>query len=134
MHVHVGKTSVMLIGICPNFSMVDLMQIYIDNEIIKNVENQKLLGVTTDKTLSWDKQIEMVSLTIIRRITLLELLSKYVEKQSLSQYYNSYILPIFDFGCLILGRCSAVNINRLLKLQTRAARIILRMDMMTQSQ
>ena len=89
--VPVGKTSVMLIGTRQNLSMVDPMQIY--NEIIKEVmENQKLFGVTIDKTLSWDKQIDIVSLNITRRITLLKLLSKYVEKQSLSQYYNSYIL------------------------------------------
>ena len=43
---------------------------------------------------------------ISRRITLLKLLSKYVDKKSMNQYYNSYILPIFDYGCMIWGRCT----------------------------
>ena len=96
MYVHVGKTSFMLIGTRQNLCLVESIEIYVDNEIIKEVENQKLLGVMIDKHLSWDKQIDIVSLNIM-----LKLLSKYVGKQSLNQYYNSYILPIFDFGCMI---------------------------------
>ena len=48
-------------------------------------------------------------------------------------YYNSYILPIFDYGCMIWGQCSTYNINRVLKLQKRAPRIILQADFMTPS-
>ena len=46
----------------------------------------------------------------------------------------SYILPIFDYGCIIWGRCTTTNINRLVKLQKRAARIILQADFYTPSQ
>ena len=49
-------------------------------------------------------------------------------------YYNSYILPILDYGCLIWGRCSKTNTLRILKLQKRAARIILKADITTPSQ
>ena len=48
-------------------------------------------------------------------------------------YYTSYILPIFDYCCIIWSRTSALNTNRLLKLQKRAARIILGADIMTPS-
>ena len=133
MYVHVGKTSFMLIGTRQNLSLVESIEIYIDSEIIKEVENQKLLGVMTDKHFSWDKQIDIVSLNITHRLTLLKLFSKCVGKQRLNQYYNSYILPIFDFECMIWGRCSVTNTNRLLKLQKRAARVILQADMNTPS-
>ena len=52
---------------------------------------------------------------------------------NLKLYYNSYILLILDYGCMIWGQCSTYNINRLLKLQKRAARIILQADFMTPS-
>ena len=94
---------------------------------------KKLLEIIIDKTLSWDKQIDSVCLNISRRITLLKILSKYVDESSLKQYYNAYILPIFDYGCMIWGQCSTYNMNRLLKLQKRAARIILQADFMTPS-
>ena len=92
------------------------------------------VGVITDKTLSWTNQIDSVCLNIARRITLMTQLSKYVNKESLKQYYNSYILPIFDYDCMIWSRSSAINTNRLLKLQKRAARIILKADIMTPSE
>ena len=84
-----------------------------------------------DSTLSWDRQIDSVCQKITRRIMFLKVLSKYVDKSSLKQYYNSYILPIFDYGCMIWGQCSLYNMNRLLKLQKRAARTILQADFMT---
>ena len=133
MYVHVGKTSLMIIGSRQNTSRTESIEIYLENEIIKQVDNQKLLGVTIDQTLSWDKQVDIVALNISKRITLLKLLSKYIGKDSLNQYFNSYILPIFDYGCLIWGGNTAAQTNRLLKLQKRAARIILRADTMTPS-
>ena len=39
-----------------------------------------------------------------------------------------------DYGCLIWGRCTKANTLRILKLQKRAARIILSADITTQSQ
>ena len=49
-------------------------------------------------------------------------------------YYNSYILPIFDYGYMIWGRSATTNIQRLIKLQKRAAQIILKVDILTPSQ
>ena len=67
------------------------------------------------------------------RITLLKLLSKYIDQPNMKLYYNSYILPIMDYGCMIWGRCSKQNTHRILKLQKRAARIILKADITTPS-
>ena len=64
----------------------------------------------------------------------MKLQSKYLDKSHLNQYYNSYILPIFDYACLIWGRCTLSNINRLIRLQKRAARIVLNVNFSTPSQ
>ena len=98
------------------------------------MEKQNLLGVVIDNKRTWNEQIDTVCLTITRRITLLKLLSKYIDKRSMTQYYNSYILPIFDYGCMIWGCCTTANTQRLLKLQKRAARIILKADILVPSQ
>ena len=123
MFVNLTKTSSMSIGSRQNLSNSDDFFITIDDDDISNVENQKLLGISIDKTLSLDKQIDSVCLNISRRITLLKLLSTYVDMPNQKLYYNSYILPIFDYGCMIWGQCSAYNINRLLKLP-RWSRIV----------
>ena len=134
MHVHIQKTAYMTLATRQNLRREDHIEIYIDSEIIQTVEQHKLLAVVIDRSLSWDKQIDAVCLNITRRITLLKRLSKYIDKSSMNQYYNSYILPILDYGCLIWGRCSKSNILRLVKLQKRAARIILNADIYTTSQ
>ena len=64
----------------------------------------------------------------------MKLLSKYVNQNSLRQYYNSYVLPVFDFGCVVWGNTSNANLTRLVKLQKRAARMILKVDVMTSSE
>ena len=124
----------MLLGSRRILNKTDPLEIFLDNEQIQNVEKQKLLGVVIDNKLTWNEQIDTVCLNITRRITLLKLLSKYIDKKSMTQYYNSYILPIFDYGCMIWGRCTTANTQRLLKLQKQAGRIILKADILTPSQ
>ena len=112
----------MALGSRQYLSGIEALDISLENELIQKVEHQKLLGVIIDMSLSWDKQIDSVCLNISRRITLLKILSKYIDKTSMNQYYNSYILPILDYGCLIWGRCTKSNIIRLLKLQKKKQR------------
>ena len=50
---------------------IDSLKILFDNELIKSVENQKLLGIIIEKSLTWNKQIDAVCLSVTRRITLL---------------------------------------------------------------
>ena len=133
MHVHIQKTAYMTLASRQNLRREDHIDRYIDKKIIQTVEQHKFLGVVNDRSLNWDKQIDAVCLNITRRITLLKLLSKYIDKSSMNQYYNSYILPILDHGCLIWGCCSKSNILRLVKLQKIAVRTILKADIYTPS-
>ena len=133
MLINAHKTSLITLGARQNLSRIETVHVYLDEDIIKEINHQKLLGIIIDRNLTWDKQIDAVCLNVTRRITLLKLLSKYVNKSGLKQYYNSYILPVLDYGCLIWGHCSNLNINRLVKLQKRAARIILSVDYTTPS-
>ena len=103
MFVNLTKTPSMSIGSRQNVSNSDDLFSIIDDDDISNVGNQKLLGIIIDKTLSWDKQIDSVCLNMTRRITLLKLLSKYVDMANLKCYYNSYILPFFLFWVHDLG-------------------------------
>ena len=134
MFIHIGKTSLMTAGSRQNIGHIN-MEVFIDGELIKEVENQKLLGIIIDKTLSWDKQTDVVCLNVTRRITQMKLLSKYLDKSHLNQFYNSYILPIFDCACFIIwGQCILSNIKRLIRLQKRSTRIVLKVDFSTPSQ
>ena len=105
------------------------ISVTINEHSIESVSAQKHLGITIDKNLTWEQQIYLVCRNVSRKLTLMKLLSKYVNQNSLKQYYNSNVLPVFDFVCVVWG-----NLTRLVKLQKRAARIILKADFMKPSE
>ena len=108
----------------------------IHEHTIESVSSQKHLGITSDKNLTWEKQIDLVCKSASGKITLslMKLLSKYIDQTSLKQYYNSYFFPVFDYGCVVWGNTTHANVTRLVKLQKRAARIILKADFLTPSE
>ena len=91
--------------------------ITINEHSIELVNTHKHLGITTNKNLTWEKQIDLVCQTISHKLTLMKLLSKYVNQDSLKQYFNSYVLPVFDFGCVVWGNSTNANLTRLVTLQ-----------------
>ena len=60
-------------------------------------------------------------------------LSKYVPVKVQKLFYQGYTLPLIDYGSNTWGLTSKLNIERLSKLQKRAARIILKADFDTPS-
>ena len=133
MHINVNKTFSMTIGSRYSILNNHELELTLDNNEIQTADTFKMLGIQLDQMLTWDKQIDSVCLNITRKITLMKMLSKYVNQDSLKLYFNSYILPLFDYGCVVWGHCSANNMDRLLKLQKRAARIILQAEFNTPS-
>ena len=83
MIVNIVKTSTMTAGTRQILYHNDDIEIYMDGELLRAVDNQKLLGVVIDKHLTFDIQIDNVCLNITRRITLLKLLSKYTKCTSI---------------------------------------------------
>jgi hypothetical protein len=49
-------------------------------------------------------------------------------EEELKLYYNGYLLPLIDYCSVVWGNTNKVNLEKILKLQKRAARIILRAD------
>ena len=106
----------MWVGVWQTLQGLDSLDICLANERIQQVESQKRLGIVIGRSLMRDDQINIVCLNITSKITLLKQLSKYIDKDNMKVYYNSYILPIPDYCCIIWSRTSALNSNRLLKL------------------
>ena len=93
----------------------------------------KANGIVIDDHLSWAPHIDYLCSTISSKISLLRHISIYVPQNIQKIFYQSYIQPLLDYGCNTWGNKTAANIERLSKLQKRAARIILRADFMTPS-
>ena len=93
---------------------------------------QKLLGVRLDQHLAWTAHIDNFSY-IASKISLLRQLVEYVPTCAQKQFYQRYILPLIEYRSITWGTTSIANIQRLSKLQKRAARIILKANCCTPS-
>lgn len=133
MRVHLGKTKYMVIGNKNRNNDLPDLVLQCDETFIERVSKQKLLGIYIDENLSWNPQIDYLCSLISSRISLLKQLSKYVSKEAQKMFYSGYILPLVDYGSNTWGTTTSTNIDRLLKLQKRAARIILQADFTTPS-
>ena len=79
------------------------------------------VGVTT-------RSPRMVTMCLLTRSMLIEMY-----RVTISWYVPVYV-PFFDFGCVVWGNTTNANLTRLVKLQKRAARMILKADFITPSE
>ena len=115
MVINPTQTTCMLIGTKKRKAMMEKeFNIYISNENIQNVNIQKLLGIYLD----WKNQIDYICKNISSRLFLFaKIKKKYLDQKCKILFFNSYILPIFDFCCIVQGNCSEEGIQRITKLQ-----------------
>ena len=97
----------------------------IDDTVIPCVSTTQILGVHFDDALSWDVHIQNVCNKINKNLYLLQQIKHFLPIDSRKLFFNSYILPHFDYCSIILGNCSQTQMYRLEKLQKRAAQIFL---------
>ena len=103
------------------------LHLTVDNISLDNVQEHKLLGVYIDNHLKWQPQINYVCKKLNSKITLLKHVYYYLTDEMRQMYYNAYILPIFDYCCHIWGKDNKSHIKRVKTLQTRTAKIILKL-------
>ena len=80
------------------------LEIHVDNICIENVSKQKLLGVYIDGHLNWAAHIYYLCSNVSSKISLLRQLSQHVPQHVHNLYFHSYILPLIDYGSVIMGQ------------------------------
>ena len=86
-----------------------------------------------DENLIWSSYIDHLCSLISSKISLLGQLATYIPTQAQKLFYQGYTLPSIDYGSVAWGATSSANIERLAKLQKRAARTILHAEFNTPS-
>ena len=111
----------------------DLGSIKISNTIIDEVDCTKLLGVNIDNTLSWSAQVAQVKKCTSYRLFLLRKIRKYLPFEIRMQFYNYYVKPLIEYCSSVWGICSKENQTKIIKIQKKAARLILEAPPLTPS-
>ncbi len=77
------------------------LDVYLKGEKIKNVANEKLVGVIVNQNMSWEHHINKTNKTVNRLLGLPWSINKHLPLATRKLYFNSYILPHLDY-------CSAI--------------------------
>ena len=101
------------------------IQELLHNREIEEVTDAKLLGISFDSFLKWEPHISYISKIISGRLYLLKRTRDYLPIEARKRYNNALIQPHLTYCSSIWGNCSNELLNDILKLQKRAARIIL---------
>ena len=78
------------------------LRVELQNTPIEQVTCFKFLGVNINEHLSWDNHIVSITNKVSRNINLLRRMSWFLPRPAMLLFYNSYILPLFDY-CMSCG-------------------------------
>ena len=123
--LNVAKTELMIIGSRQRLSVQNEdVVIRIDDQIIKQVEHTKFVGVTIDAQLTLCKHVEEICKKVSSAIGALKRVLSFISKETAIQIYNALILPYFDYCSPVWDFLSGYLSDKFQKLQNRAARVI----------
>ena len=88
------------------------------------VINEQYLGVYVDQHLSRDVQIANMVKKISKALGMLRYSKQYLPIKSVQTMYKSLVEPYFRYCCPVWGVCGITALDKLQKLQNRAARIV----------
>ena len=91
----------------------------------KMFTNAKLLGLNIDEKLSFEIHVDELCKKLAKRIAVLRKIRSYLPLRQRKLFYNSMIRSIMNYVNVIWTTCNKESQLRVLRLQKRAARVIL---------
>ena len=95
------------------------------------VANATLLGLELDDKLSFDFHVNQLCKKLSGRIAVFRKIRSYLSLQQRISFYNVMICSVINYVSVIWTTCSKENLERVFKLQKRAARTIHFTDRLT---
>ena len=111
----------------------DELVVTVEDTKLVNVKSATLLGLTIDSSPSFDCHVENLCNKLASRIGVLSKIRTFLSLKQRLLFYNAIILPAMSYADVIWSSCDKEPLNRVLKSQERAARIILYADRLTPS-
>lgn len=119
--LNIEKTKVIAFA---KHSNKDNEYIKIDNIIIENVKEMKILGVIIDNKLGWKPHIRLIQNKVAKNTGIINKIKQFLDYNSLHILDCSLILPYFIYCIEIWGNYYKNSLYSLSVLQKRAVRVI----------
>ena len=123
--LNMKKTEFMIIGSRHRLTTIENSPVLtLGGNNVKRVFQKKSLGMILDEQLKWDKHNDKQCKIISNNIALLKRARSFVSRDSLIKMYNTLVWPHFNYCSTIWNDGCYSIIDKLFKLQKRAARVI----------
>ncbi len=130
MVLNASKTKTMFVTgkwLASKFTNLQL-NIQVNGDKVEEVSIQKLLGLYIDRELNFTEHVDVTCKKLGQRIGVLNKITRHLPLEERKLYYNAMIKPLMMYGSTMWSICSSENLERVFKLQKRAARVILDAD------
>ena len=107
-----------------NFGNTALKELTINGHSIQETDTVNFLGITLNNKSDWTPHVQTISNKINRGIAILIKLRHYVDINTLVQVYYSIIHCHISYGIIVWGGVFAKHLDKILKLQKKAIRVM----------
>ena len=107
------------------------LAVVVNGKQLENVRCVKLLGLRIEHELTFIPRVEKLSKKLSQRIGISKRIKYCLPLKHRLVFYNTIIRQVIDYVNVDWTRCDKHCLNRVLKLQKRAARVILDADCQT---
>ena len=125
MNLNAPKTRCMLIGSSRKLSKSRDLHLTIGDYQIDCIKQYKLISVNLDTNLKWSFHVDNIHKKLTNKVLLLRRIKPYITLEMRKLYYNSYILPIIDYGIILWQYAPKRKLIKIANIQKRTARMIL---------
>ena len=101
------------------------LEVVTDTAEIEQVASHKLFGLIIDEDLNYQINVDELCNKLFKRLGLLRHISPYLKKNQRIIYFNTVIKPLMMYAGSVWTSSSKIQLKRVLRMQKRAARIIL---------
>ena len=124
--VNASKCKMMVIGTSARLKMTSLddLNVMYEGNPLDLVEKTKYLGLHLSSDLNWDTHIMEICKQLNYYLHLLRRLKRVLPRDLLMTVYKAYFQSKFDYGISVWGCTTQSNIQKIQRMQNRAARII----------
>ena len=121
--VNANKSNVIVFG-TPQQAKNRICNITINNSVLQQVDNIKLLGIYIDTNLCWKYHTDNLLKKLASKVGVICRLSKILPFHLLNTVYLTIFQPYLDYCLTVWGSSQMINIEPLQRLQNRAARSV----------
>ena len=104
------------------------LSVHVNSVELEQVQSHKLLGVIIDTQLNFNEHIDNLCKKLTQRIAVLKKIRRHLHLDQRIIYYNAMTKETMMCGSSVWVSTSVDNLNKVFRLQKRAARVILNAD------